>query len=440
MRHKRENRDNRILILGLALSLCALAGCSSAQTTAQATSVPATPEPVVVTPAPTPVRQTLSIADQSDHPALLSASPDGAFYPTRGVSKVLFCQCLYNVMDGLEHGNVGFLDYRAWDAGYTAVASLYAEGLLEETSGENFYPAQNITRAQAAAILEKLSQRLTGEEADRVSLLAQDVAQGVTSASGSTKDENESLLRQELAVILSRLVGRELDETALFLRQLLPTDVTRDNYAWAYIADCVTDGTVEPMEGGVHRAYGTLYATWDDGSMMVDTDYGVWTFGLDGAYTTGNDELDAYLLEALEASGANDLDDDEQALRAAYLYVKNNFEYMVRPEDMDTIEVGIFGWEYDRAVRFFRYGGGTCYGFAAGFGLMARMLGFNAYAVAAQINEYYAPHGFVVIPQDGVDWIYDVEMENTRPERHVDFDLFHIQNYAIYNYWYIPDW
>jgi hypothetical protein len=193
------------------------------------------------------------------------------------------------------------------------------------------------------------------------------------------------------------------------------------------------------MEGGVHRAYGTLYAAWDDGTMVVDADYGVWTFGLDGAYTTGNEELDNYLLDALEACGANDLN-DEEALEAAYLYIKYNFEYMVRPEDMDTIEVGVFGWEYDRAVRFFRYGGGTCYGFAAAFGLMARMLGYNAYAVAAQINEYYAPHGFVVIPEDGVDWIYDVEMENTRQDRHKDLALFHIQNYGIYNYWYIPDW
>ena len=98
------------------------------------------------------------------------------------------------------------------------------------------------------------------------------------------------------------------------------------------------------------------------------------------------------------------------------------------------------GWENVRALRFFRHGGGTCYGFAAAFGLLARSLGEHAYIVSAQVNQYYAPHGFVVIPENGVDWIYDVEMEATRMERHDDLDLFRIKNYGIYNYWYTPDW
>jgi hypothetical protein len=429
-----------------ALSVGLMTSCGQPEAAAAATPEPTAVETAqpVYTPAPTqtPRSQALTIADQSAHESLLTLAPDGNFYPLRGVSKVQFCQSIYDLVEGLESGRVTFLDYRSWSVGYQAVACLYSEGLLPETSGQNFYPAQNITRGEAAEILKRLSTRLTGQEAQRVAQLADDVAQGVTSQAGQDSSEQEAVLRQEMAVILERLTGREPDEaeqTALFLRQMLPGDITRDNYAWAYITDAVTAGNVELMEGGVHRAYGTLYATWDDGTMVVDVDYGVWTFGLDGAYTTGNAELDAYLLQALEDSGANDLDDWE-ALKAAYLYIKYNFTYLVRPEDTETIEVGVFGWEYDRAVRFFRYGGGTCYGYAAGFGLMARMLGYTAYAVAAQVNEYYAPHGFVVIPEDGVDWIYDVEMEATRPERHGDLDLFHIQDYATYNYWYVPDW
>jgi hypothetical protein len=430
------------LALALVMGAALLMGCGQRPEAA----AQETPEAVVVTPgptpAPTPVRQSLSLVELSGHEALMETDDGGNFYPLQGVSKVQFCQSIYDLVEGLEQGRVAFLDYRSWSAGYQAVASLYTEGLLPETSGENFYPAQSITRAEAGEILTRLSQRLTGQEAQRAAQLAEDVTQGVTSASGQAKAGTDIIFRQELAVILERLMGREPDEVeqaSLFLRQMLPEDVTRDNYAWAYITDAVTAEQVEPLEGGVHRAYGTLYATWDDGTLVIDEDYGVWTFGLDGAYTTGDSELDEYLRQALEACGANDLD-DWAALKAAYLYVKYNFEYLVRPEDMDTIEVGVFGWEYDRAVRFFRYGGGTCYGFAAGFGLMARMLGYNAYAVAAQINEYYAPHGFVVIPENGVDWIYDVEMEATRPERHGDLDLFHIRDYAVYNYWYIPDW
>ena len=69
------------------------------------------------------------------------------------------------------------------------------------------------------------------------------------------------------------------------------------------------------------------------------------------------------------------------------------------------------------------------------------MPGENAQIVAATVNQFNGPHSFVVIPdQWGTDWIYDVELEDTRPERHEDLDLFHIQNFAVYNYWYTPDW
>lgn len=71
---------------------------------------------------------------------------------------------------------------------------------------------------------------------------------------------------------------------------------------------------------------------------------------------------------------------------------------------------------------------------------MARALGFHAYAVAAEVNQFYGAHGFVVIPEGEVDYIYDVELEATRQERHGDLDLFHILNYDIYNYWYISNW
>ena len=219
----------------------------------------------------------------------------------------------------------------------------------------------------------------------------------------------------------------------------VPADVTVEDPAWSCMADVVTEGTVGPVSGGVHRLYGWLYAAWDDGTMITDLDYGVWTFGPDGRYTTGDEVLDMYLADALEESGANDLP-DEEALKAAYLYIKYDFQYLVRPEDMETIPVGVTGWEYDRAKRFFRYGGGTCYGYAAAFGLMARALGQHAYVVAAEVNQFYGAHGFVVIPEGDTDVIYDVELEATRPERHDDFDLYGILNKTIYNYWYVANW
>ncbi len=367
----------------------------------------------------------------------MTLQEDGSFGGTDNVTKGAFCEALYGLLDGLPRGRATFKDLKSSDEHYTAIASLYTAGLLTEEAGSDFGPDLPIDRQEAAQILKRVGLSLSGPARDRAVSLSVHVAAGDTDLYAAA---GEGISRGELAMILEELAGRTPDETALFLRGLLPADVDRDAPYWAYIADAVTEGPVEPMEPGVHRAYGSLYAVWEDGTLVVDADYGVWTFGLDGRYTTGDEELDGYLEAALEDSGANDLEDDEEALEAAFLYIKYDFEYLVRPEDMETEEYGSYGWEYERALRFFKYGGGTCYGFAAAFGLMARMLGQTAYIISAEVNQYYAPHGFVVIPEDGVDWIYDVELEATRQERHADLELFHMRNHAIYNYWYTADW
>lgn len=388
---------------------------------------------------PVPIRK-LTISSQSEHPALMTVYPDGQFLPEGLVTRRELCQSLYALLDGFGRESVIFTDLKAGEMGYEAAAALYGADILTDMiRGGALHPRLYVTRPELTSILVKLAQHLEGTAARSAKTLAQEVADGTLSASGTAGGEKEPILRQELAVVLERLAGREVDETALFLREYLPGDITRDSYAWSYIADAVTEGAVEPMEPGVHRAYNWLYAAWDDGTMIKDMDYGVWTFGLDGAYTTGDDELDGYLADVLDTIGAASLS-DEEALQRAYLYVKYNSEYLVRPEDTDPVPQRQTGWEYDRGVRFFRYGGGTCYGYAAAFGLLARVLGENAYIVAAEVNENYAPHGFVVVPRDGVDWIYDVELEATRQDRHEDLELFCIENFEIYNYWYEADW
>ena len=283
--------------------------------------------------------------------------------------------------------------------------------------------------------LDRLSVSLPGKDGDR----AEEVAQAVEEQ--TLLDEGEArLTRREAAVALVKLSGRTPDEGRLILGEGLPGDVDADDEVWAWMADAATEGDIPLREEGVYRLHGWLYAADENGELIRGGTYGVWSFDADGRYTTGNASLDEKLRQALIDSGADKLE-GEEALQAVYLYVKNNFEYIVTPRDQTPEEVGSTGWEFQRASRFFRYGGGTCYGYAATFGLLARCLGWNAQIVAATVNQFNGPHSFVVIPdEDGTDWIYDVELEDTRPERHEDLDLFHIQNFAVYNYWYTPDW
>lgn len=379
----------------------------------------------------------LTIHRQTAHPALMEVNDTGYFQPYYRATIRETCVSLYGLLDGL--GAVGaqndVLDREVWGNDFRAAAHLYNAGIL---TGEDLRPTDALTRQTLVAMLERMAVCLSGEEADRALALASDVSAGVTGKDGTSGD-GDIITRSELAVVLVRLAGREPEEAGLFLGGYLPADVSMDTYGWLYIADAVTGGTVQRPASGVYRANGALYGVDENGALFRDMDYGVWTFGPDGKYTTGDATLDSYLAQVLETCGADDLP-KEEALEAVYLHLKYNYVYLVTPEDMVTEEPGATGWENTRALRFFQNGGGTCYGFAAGFGLLARSLGEHAYIVSAQVNEYYAPHGFVVIPEDGVDWIYDVEMEATRTERHGDLALFHIKNRSIYNYWYTPDW
>ncbi|MCC8358043.1 MAG: S-layer homology domain-containing protein [Oscillospiraceae bacterium] len=417
-----------------------------------ATAVPTVTAEPTDAPSPTAAEQIttkqnadvrLFITEQTGHPALMALEADGLFHADNCMTRGQFCLLLSAMLDGLPEETVcPYPDVAEESEAYEAITRLYFAGILTETEGENFVPSQYVSRAWAAAVLRRLSSCFSGSEQTRALALADDVAVGATSEKGTVRGESELLRRGEVAVIFVRLAGRDgtLDEDALFFSGNIPADMDTASWAWAYVTDALTEGSVETAEPGVYRLYGWLYAAWDDGSIMRDMDYGVGPIGQDGRYTTGSEELDGYLAQALEESGANDLAEQEEALAAVYLYIKNNFEYLVMAEDMTTEDVGTTGWEYARALRFFQNGGGTCYGYSAAFGLLARLLGETAYIVAGQVNQYYGAHSWVVIPEDGINWIYDVELEDARPERHGDLALFHIQNYEIYNYWYEPDW
>lgn len=423
-----------ISIFITALMLLALWGCGVQEAAPVETPSPTvTPAP---TPTPTPEPLNLSIASGEEHPAFLALASNGCFQPYARVTRLEASRAFCRAVDGWPAANYRFADLSADEEGYTDAVALCRAGVFSVAPGEDFSPRQSISREELAGFLELVSQSLSGEELSRVETLTADVREGSLTRTGAAE---ETVSRSEFAIVMVLLSGREPNEAAVVTGNCIPVDVGTDNYAWLYIADAVTEGPVEIPAEGVYRVGDALYGVGADGELLRDTDYGVWTFGPDGKYTTGNAELDTCIRAALESCGADKMS-GEEALKAVYLHVKYDYEYLVTPADMIVEEPAATGWENERALRFFRNGGGTCYGFAAAFGLLARSLGERAYIVSAQVNQYYAPHGFVVIPENGVDWIYDVEMEATRMERHKDLELFGIRNYGVYNYWYTPDW
>lgn len=434
-------RERKIRLIGFAvlalILVLMLVGCESFR--GKNAGTPPTLSPTVP-PSPTPTPLMLDVAEPGERRPVMELAEDGSFYPESRMTRLEAAQILAGLLNGLPQGEDGlWTDLNSGDPGYAAAASLYAAGLVKKMPGGTFRPEDEITRGDLATALFKLSSMTVGEERERVGQLARDLTTRALPGCGG----GNVLTRAELAVVWMRLVGQlPYDEDRLILDGYVPADVTQDNEAWAYITTSVMTVAEEEMPvpaPGLHRLYGWLYAADENGALVRDQSLGLWDFGPDGRYTTGDERLDGYLAEAMRASGASALE-GEEALKAAYLYVKHNFEYEITPEDGPTEANGSTDWINTRAERFLRLGAGTCYGYASTFGLMARCLGEQAYIVAGQVNEYYTPHGYVIIPEDGVDWIYDIELEDTRPERHADLDLFHIKNFAIYMYWYQPAW
>lgn len=391
-------------------------------------------------PAPEQDPCTLSLSDRTDHPALLDGSRDGAFHPEGALTWGELARAANALADGLpQPASAMWLGETGREGMYRGAAGLIQAGILDP--GVTFQPDAGVTRADLAETLDRLGLMMQGDEQTWVRAVATAVSKGALLDDPSSADSAQIVTRREAAIVLERLAGREPEpqSQALFNAGLMPSDVSQDDWAWPYMADACLAGAIPVREAGVFRMYGWLYEADENGELVRDTTDGVWAFGPDGRYTTGDTDLDEKLTQALAASGANELEGVE-ALQAAYLYVKDNFEYKHVPEDLYPESVGSTDWINERAARFFKYGGGTCYGYAATFGLLARALGENAYIVAAEVNERFAPHSFVVIPEDGIDWIYDVELEDARQYRHADLDLFHIQNHAIYHYWYNASW
>ncbi len=184
---------------------------------------------------------------------------------------------------------------------------------------------------------------------------------------------------------------------------------TNGVYAISSTVGYMLDGTgkIVSLSAGIQEYNDELYYINSDGTVALDTTVDYLYFGSDGAYTTGNSELDDMVDTALAACVTSDMTQEEK-LYAAYLYVRDNFTYLSR----DHQSRGSTDWTEESAVFMFTNGKGNCYCFAAAFMYMARRLGYQAYPVSGGVGSANSDHGWVMIPwSDGVTYMFDVELE-----------------------------
>lgn len=171
-------------------------------------------------------------------------------------------------------------------------------------------------------------------------------------------------------------------------------NVSKDGYA------------IDSYSAGEHEIDGGLYYVQKDGSFLTNGSVGHLTFGADGRYTSGNAVLDSYVDQAL-AECTNSSMTKSQKLRAAYLYVRDHGAYLARPHQAR----GTTAWAEESALFMFEHKKGNCYCFAGQFLYMARRIGYDAYVVSGGVGRKDSDHAWVMIPENGQQYIYDVELE-----------------------------
>lgn len=361
-------------------------------------------------------------------------------------------------MENPVEGNIRFPDVPEGDPLQPILAGLVRWEILSYST-EPFRPNDPVTRAELVTMLSKFypAPALSGPSSfsDMSGHWAAAAAENALRRGWIDKGDafgpGQPVSRQEFCRIMNRILGRRCDSAAVMLSGEYPCPFSDLSPASPYYEDLMEAAVAHSyslsaggaecwalsagLEPGLHPVNGRLYYVDESGQPLRNAQHLVWDFAADGRYTTGLPELDDMLVEILGAIVQGDMEDDD-ALRAAYLYVKADHEYTKRPWALYGCEDDSYENAY-RALMFLPSEGGCCYDYAAAFGLLARALGYEAYILQGEINEFYEEHGWVIIPEDGVEYIYDTEMEDIRDWRHFDFDLYRINNnWQPYMYWY----
>lgn len=370
----------------------------------------------------------------SDHFKFMDGSDDGLFHPSQLLTRSEVAQILYQLLEEKPAFSSTFFDVPA-DAWYSqAVGTLEGLGLLRESEDGLFHPTQPITRADFALLLNHFvpsnwpNHDFTDVPGDHPAYeaICHTTAFGLFSGypdGGFHPDDG--LTRAEAATVFNKLLGRTPDASTIDISpntRFFP-DLSPSHWAYYQIMEATIshlyltspDGeewwttlTFEPtvLSDGYHLIDGQLYRV-QNGSFVRSTTLDGFTFRADGTYTCGSDSLDAQLVSIVKAH-TNDSMAQEQKLRALYEYCRDNFVYLKRP----LVSKGQTGWEISYAQEFLSLGKGNCYSFSALFCLLARQIGYPAYTVVGSLGGAYSgPHGWVEIPMDGVNYMFDPQFE-----------------------------
>ncbi len=314
-------------------------------------------------------------------------------------------------------------------------APVYAAGYMLCENGL-FRGADTLTAGEAASAVERAAglslavddASLPLTEASLAALL-EDVFPSDAVADAMTAISlhgGENVTRTEAAVFFNRLFSLPAaDAETAFYPDVIPGEWSSGDIYTAADGAAVWDGPDgRPAEGPV-LIDSQLYCAGGNGYFLKNAYAGSLYFDAAGRYTSGNAELDGYVLAAIREATDDTMSRDER-LRAMYLYVRDSFTYLRR----HYYKTGDIGWATQEALTMYSTGRGNCYCYASAFWAAARALGYDAKIVSGTYGDTDAPHGWVEILRDGVRYTYDVEIEMAVHRDHGDSDLYEMSDAA----------
>lgn len=386
----------------------------------------------------------------TDHMQYMNGYEDGTFRPDATITRAEACQLLTGLlMEKSGGGDYLFNDVpvNAWYA--AAVNEMTGFSLVDGYEDGTFRPDASITRAEFVTILTRFPHDDIGTEQSFADVptthwaynaVQTALAQGWVNADSAFRP-NDPITRAETVTILNRVLGRSADAAMAASGEgirVMP-DVPDTHWAYLDMLEATTDHEYDKANGveswtsydkettelaeGWHNINGLLFHVNADSQFDRNTTVDGLELDRNGRYTTGSEELDSLLADAVAGVVTDDMTQMEK-LRAVYDYAKETFGYL----GIGEVDTSKEGWEIEQATSMLKNKRGNCYSWSSVFTYLARQVGFDAHAIAGtgvSPKGSESVHAWTEITIDGVAYTFDPQIESVYAARYGEnYDLF----------------
>lgn len=392
------------------------------------------------------------VLNTTDHMRYMNGYADGTFRPDAPITRAEACKLISSLLTESSGGGDYLFTDVPQDAWYAAaVGEMTGYSLVSGYADGTFRPDANITRAEFVTILSRIPHDDIGTEGSfsdvpkthwAYEAVQTALAQGwVAGDPSGLFRPDDSITRAEAVTVLNRILGRMGDAVMASTGEGIRVMPDVPDTHWAYLAmlEATTDHEYEMADSveywtsydketttlaeGWHNINGLLFHV--NGAQQFDYNTTVDGLELDrnGRYTTGSEELDKLLTQAV-AGVVNDKMTQMEKLRAVYDYAKKTFGYL----GIGTVDTTVDGWEIEQAINMLTDKRGNCYSWSSVFTYLARQVGFDAKAIVGtgvSPKGSESVHAWTEITIDGVAYTFDPQIESVYAARYGEnYDLF----------------